>query len=90
MKSGSKAKKKSHIETRKFHRKVTASMVSVMKKLYYIALKNGETCEGIICSSSVDRAREELTRQGMEHINIAILRSDDLDFLDIDALEISK
>ena len=63
-------------------------MVSGMKKLYYIALKNGETCEGIIRSASVDLARHELTRQGMEHINIAILRSDDLDFLDLGTLDL--
>ena len=65
-------------------------MVIAMKKLYYIARKNGETCEGIIRSASIDMAREQLARKGMEHINIAILRSDELDFLDLEASSLGK
>ena len=54
-----------------------------MKKFFYIALKQGKTCEGIIRSHSIDSARQELTKEGMENINLAILRSDDVDFLDL-------
>lgn len=54
-----------------------------MKKFFYIALKQGRTCEGIIRSQSIDSARLELSREGMENINLAILRSDDVDFLDL-------
>jgi hypothetical protein len=57
-----------------------------MKKFYYIALKNGETCEGIIRRESINLARQDLMSQGMEEINMAILRSDDLDFLDPDII----
>jgi hypothetical protein len=59
-------------------------MVIDMKKFYYIALKNGKTCEGIIRRESIDLARQQLISQGMEEINLAVLRSDDLDFLDLD------
>jgi hypothetical protein len=54
-----------------------------MKKFYYIALSDGKTCEGIIRSESIDAARTELERKGMEEVNLAILRSDNLDFLDL-------
>lgn len=54
-----------------------------MKKFYYIALREGKTCEGIIRSESIDSARQELMRQGMEEVNVAILRSDNIDFLDL-------
>jgi len=54
-----------------------------VKKFYYIALNNGKTCEGIIRSKSIDSARQELMQQGMEEINVAILRSDNVDFLDL-------
>jgi len=59
-------------------------MVSTMKKFYYIALKSGKTCEGIIRHETIDSARRQLTSQGMEKINMALLRSDDVDFLDLD------
>lgn len=54
-----------------------------MKKFYYIALKNGKTSEGIIRSESIDSARRELAQQGMEEVNVAILRSDSVDFIDL-------
>ena len=59
-------------------------MVSKVKRFYYIALKNGKTCEGIIRCESIDSARQQLISQGMEEINMAVLRSDDLDFVDLD------
>ncbi|GAB4338569.1 MAG: hypothetical protein Kow0099_12770 [Candidatus Abyssubacteria bacterium] len=55
-----------------------------MKKFYYIALRDGEISEGIIRSESIDTARRELEREGMEEVNLAILRSDNLDFLDLE------
>lgn len=55
-----------------------------MGKFYYIALKNGRTCEGIIRSESIDSARTQLTREEMDQIHIAVLRSDPLDFLDLE------
>ncbi len=55
-----------------------------MNKFYYIALKGENTCEGIIRSRSIDTARQELQRDGMEEINLALLRSDNADFLDLD------
>lgn len=55
-----------------------------MNKFYYIALKGENTCEGIIRSGSIDAARQELQREGMEEINLALLRSDNADFLDLD------
>ena len=55
-----------------------------MNKFYYIALKGENTCEGIIRSRSIDAARQELQREGMEEINLALLRSDNADFLDLD------
>ena len=55
-----------------------------MKKFYYIALKGGTTREGVVRSESIDSARHELMQQELEKIHIAILRSDDLDFLDLD------
>ncbi len=55
-----------------------------MKKFFYIALKQGKTSEGIIRSESIDLARQQLAKEGLENINLAILRSDDLDFLDMD------
>ena len=58
-------------------------MLDHLKKFYYIALNRGKTCEGIIRSESIDLARQELSRQGMEEINVAILRSDSVDFLDL-------
>ena len=54
-----------------------------MKKFYYIALNHGKTCEGIIRSESIDSARQELIRRGLEEINVAILRSENIDFLDL-------
>ncbi|RJP74589.1 MAG: hypothetical protein C4532_01875 [Candidatus Abyssobacteria bacterium SURF_17] len=54
-----------------------------MKKFYYIALKEGRTCEGIVRCDSIDSAREELMREGLREINLAILRSDAVDFLDM-------
>ncbi len=56
-----------------------------MKKFYYIALKDGRTSEGIIRSKSMDSARRELMEQGMEEINLAILRSDNVEFLDLNS-----
>lgn len=55
-----------------------------MKKFYYIALNDGRTCEGIIRSRSIDSAKFELMQKGMEDINIAILRSDEVDFLELE------
>jgi len=55
-----------------------------MKKFFFIALKQGKTCEGIIRADSIDSARRQLAQDGMEEINLAILRSDELDFLDMD------
>jgi hypothetical protein len=55
-----------------------------MKKFFFIALKQGKTCEGIIRAESIDAARRKLMREGLEEINLAILRSDELDFLDLD------
>ncbi len=55
-----------------------------MKRFYYIALKDERSCEGIWRSESIDTARRELEEQGMEEINLALLRSDSLDFLDIE------
>jgi type II secretory pathway component PulF len=55
-----------------------------MKKFYYIAFKEGRTREGVIRAESIDAAREKLKQDGMEDINLAILRSDDIDFLDLD------
>lgn len=55
-----------------------------MKKFYYIALRNGQTCEGIVRSESIDSARGELLRKGLEEINLAILRSDSADFIDLE------
>mgnify|MGYP001059009848 CR=1 FL=1 len=54
-----------------------------MKKFYYIALQQGKTCEGIVRAESIDVARRTLAQQGMEEINLALLRSDDVDFLDL-------
>jgi len=55
-----------------------------VNKFYYIALKGENTCEGIIRSRSIDTARQELQREGMEEINLALLRSDSTDFLDLE------
>lgn len=55
-----------------------------MKRFYYIALKNGQSCEGIWRSESIDTARSELEAQRMDEINIALLRSDNVDFLDME------
>ena len=55
-----------------------------MKRFYYIALRNGRSCEGIWRSESIDTARRELEEQKMEEINIALLRSDNLDFIDFE------
>ncbi len=55
-----------------------------MKRFYYIALKDGRSSEGIWRSENIDTARNELEGQGMEEINLALLRSDSLDFLDIE------
>ncbi len=54
-----------------------------MKRFYYIALKDGQSCEGIWRSKSIDTARKELIEAGMEEINLALLRSDNVDFLDL-------
>ncbi len=56
-----------------------------MKRFYYIALKDGQSSEGIWRSENIDTARSELEDQGMEEINLALLRSDTLDFLDIES-----
>lgn len=56
-----------------------------MKRFYYIALRDGRSCEGIWRSESIDAARCELEQQGMEEINFALLRSDNLDFLDLES-----
>ena len=55
-----------------------------VKRFYYIALREGKSCEGICRSASIDTARRELTQKGMEEINLALLRSDTVDFLDLD------
>lgn len=55
-----------------------------MKKFYYIAIKEGESCEGVCRSETIDEARDKLERKGMEEINLAILRSDNMDFIDLD------
>lgn len=57
----------------------------MLKRFYYIALKDERSCEGIWRSENIDTARNELENQGMEEINLALLRSDSLDFLDIEA-----
>ena len=54
-----------------------------MKRFYYIALREGQSCEGIWRSETIDTARRELEEQMMEEINIALLRSDNLDFIDL-------
>ena len=61
-----------------------------MKKFYYIALKGGTTREGVVRSESVDSARHELMQQGLEKIHIALLRSDNLDFLDLDCASVRE
>ncbi|MBI5115982.1 hypothetical protein HZA56_05870 [Candidatus Poribacteria bacterium] len=55
-----------------------------MKKFYYIGLKDGKTSEGIVRAESIDAARRQLTQEGVEEVNLAILRSDNVDFLDLD------
>jgi len=55
-----------------------------LKKFYYIALKDGRSCEGICRSATIDTARKELSEAGMEEINLAVLRSDNADFLDLE------
>jgi type II secretory pathway component PulF len=55
-----------------------------MKKFFYIALKKGKTCDGIIRAESIDLARSKLMRQGLEEINLVILQSDKVEFLDYD------
>ena len=55
-----------------------------MKKFYYIAIKNGKSCEGVCRCESIDAAREQLEQKGMEEINIAILRSENMDFIDLE------
>jgi len=55
-----------------------------LKRFYYIAIRGGRSCEGIWRSESIDSARSELQKQGMEEINLALLRSDNLDFLDFE------
>jgi len=55
-----------------------------LKKFYYIALKDGHSCEGICRSATIDTARKELSEAGMEEINLAVLRSDNADFLDLE------
>ncbi len=55
-----------------------------MKKFYYIGLKEGKTNEGIVRAESIDAARRKLTQEGVEEVNLAILRSDNVDFLDLD------
>jgi len=61
----------------------TLEVRNQVKKFYYIALNHGKTCEGIIRSESIDSARQELMRRGLEEINVAILRSENMDFLDL-------
>ena len=56
-----------------------------MKRFYYIALKDGRSREGIWRSETIDEARRELEEEGMEEINLALLRSDNVDFLDLEA-----
>jgi hypothetical protein len=65
-------------------------LVGKMKKFYYIALKKEKTCEGIIRGESIDLARQQLMSQGMEEINMAVLRSDELDFPDLDSSHVSE
>ena len=55
-----------------------------MKKFYYIAIKDGKSCEGICRCESIDAARQQLEKDGMEDINIAILRSDNMDFIELE------
>lgn len=55
-----------------------------LKRFYYIAIRGGRSCEGIWRSENIDSARSELEQQGLEEINLALLRSDNLDFLDIE------
>jgi hypothetical protein len=55
-----------------------------VKKFYYIAIKNGNPCEGVCRCESIDAARRQLEEDGMEEINIAILRSDNIDFIDLE------
>ena len=55
-----------------------------LKRFYYIAVKGGRSCEGIWRSESIDSARNELQEQGLEEVNLAMLRSDNLDFLDLE------
>ena len=56
-----------------------------LKRFYYIAIKGGRSCEGIWRSEDIDSARRELQEQGLEEINLAVLRSDNMDFLDLEA-----
>ena len=58
---------------------------SKVKRFYYIALKNAQSCEGIWRSETIDTARRELEEQGLEEINLALLQSDNVDFLDLEA-----
>ncbi len=56
----------------------------IVKRFYYIGIKDGKSCEGICRSESIDSARQKLSEEGMEEINLAILRSDTVDFLDLE------
>jgi len=67
-----------------FRCKSISGGIKQVNKFYYIALKGENTCEGIIRSRSIDTARQELQREGMEEINLALLRSDSTDFLDLE------
>ena len=59
-------------------------VVERVKRFYYIAIRKGKSCEGIWRAESIDTARKELGNQGMEEINLALLRSDNADFLDLE------
>jgi hypothetical protein len=67
-----------------FDCKFSQGEVARVKRFYYIGIKGGKSCEGICRSESIDSARQKLSEEGMEEINLAILRSDTVDFLDLE------
>ena len=50
-----------------------------MKRFHYSVVRNGEDCEGIIRSESIDSARQKLEEEGCEYITLTILSSLDVD-----------
>jgi hypothetical protein len=56
-----------------------------VKKFYYIGVKDGKSFEGVCRHESIDVARRKLEEEGVEDINLAILKSDNIDFIDLDS-----